>query len=233
MPAVPPPSAADSPLFRGLDAPAIAEVLRGAQARELADGAPLFLQGDPVLALFVIDRGWVRLVQHTADGEEVIVRTVGAGEIVAGVAILDKRTYPVSALCEGACRVLAWPRAGMQALVLRYPSLRTNIMATIADRMQESLSRIRELSTESVAQRVARTLVRLARENGKPHGGGTLIDQPLGRQQLADLAGASMFTASRLLAAWTRDGILETGRQRVALLAPERLRRIAEGEEPG
>lgn len=233
MPAVPPPSAADSSLFRGLDAPAITEVLRAAQTRELPGGASLFLQGDPVLSLFVIDRGWVRLVQHTADGEAVIVRTAGPGEIVAGVAILDKRTYPVSGICEGDCRVLAWTKAGMQALVLRYPSLRTNIMAAIADRMQESLSRIRELSTENVAQRVARTLMRLARENGKPHAGGTLIDQPLGRQQLADLAGASMFTASRLLAAWTRDGILETGRQRVALLAPDRLRRIAEGEEPG
>jgi CRP-like cAMP-binding protein len=233
MPAVPPPSAADSPLFRGLEPEAVAELLRAAQARELPAGASLFLQGDPVLSLFVVDRGLLRLVQNTADGEEVIVRTVGPGDIVAGVAILEKRDYPVSGICETSCRVLAWPRPRIQELVARFPLLRTNIMATIADRMQESLSRIRELSTESVAQRVARTLLRLAREHGRPQGNGTLIDQPLGRQQLADLSGASMFTASRLLAAWTREGILETGRQRVALLAPERLRRIAEGQDAG
>jgi CRP-like cAMP-binding protein len=57
--------------------------------------------------------------------------------------------------------------------------------------------------------------------------GGVRIDQPLGRQELADLAGASMFTASRLLAGWAREGILEVGRQRVVVLSPERLEAIA------
>jgi len=105
------------------------------------------------------------------------------------------------------------------------------VIGTIADRMHDSLSRIRELSTETVAQRVARALLRLARDAGRPVEGGTLIDQPLGRQELAELAGTSMFTASRLLARWAREGVLEVGRQRVVVLSPARLEGLAGDDE--
>jgi CRP-like cAMP-binding protein len=216
-------------LFAGLPAEAVAEVLRAASARHLDAGECLFLQGEDVDALYVVESGLLRLSQHTPEGEEVIVRTLGAGEIVAGVALLEKRSFPVSATCETRCRVLAWPRPRIQELAGRYPALRTNVLATIADRMQTSLSRIRELATESAPQRVARALVRLTREHGRPVAGGTLIDQPLGRQQLADLSGASMFTASRLLAGWARAGILEVGRQRVVVLSLDRLEQLAGG----
>jgi CRP-like cAMP-binding protein len=230
MPAPPPSAVASSSLFLGLPDEAVAEVLRAATVRQLAAGECLFLQGEAVEALFVVESGLLRLSQHTPEGEEVIVRTLGAGEIVAGVALLEKRSYPVSATCETRCRVLAWARPRIHELAGRYPALRTNVLATIADRMQASLSRIRELATESAPQRVARALVRLAREHGRRVEGGTLIDQPLGRQQLADLSGASMFTASRLLAAWARDGVLEVGRQRVVVRSLERLERLAGGD---
>ena len=69
----------ESPLFRGLPADAVKEVLRAAASRPLDAGECLFLQGDAVESLFVVETGLLRLTQHTADGEEVIVRTLGAG----------------------------------------------------------------------------------------------------------------------------------------------------------
>jgi CRP-like cAMP-binding protein len=216
-----------SPLLRGLGATEAEEVRRAATSRSIAAGECLFLQGDPVESLFVVESGSLRLVQHTADGEEVVVRTLGGGEIVAGVAILDKRAYPVSALAQTDCRLFVWARPRITELAARHPQIRANVLSTIADRMQEALSRVRELATESVAQRVARALVRLAKSHGRPVPDGVLIDQPLGRQELADLAGASMFTASRLLAGWARDGILDVGRQRVVVRSLDRLEALA------
>jgi CRP-like cAMP-binding protein len=218
---------AASALCRGLAADAVTEVSRSSGVVELAAGEWLFLQGETVESLFVIESGVLRLVQHTPAGEEVVVRTLGRGEIVAGVALLEKRTYPVSAIAQTDCRILVWPRALIGELAARHPLLLSNVLGTIANRMQDSLSRIRELSTESVAQRVARALVRLVREHGRRVDEGTLIDQPLGRQELADLSGASMYTASRLLAGWSRDGILAVGRKRVVVRSMDRLEAIA------
>jgi CRP-like cAMP-binding protein len=221
------PGAAESSLFGGLAPEVVTEVLGAATVRELVPGESLFLQGDEVSALYVVDTGRLKLAQVTAEGEEVVVGTLGAGAILAGVAVLDKRVLPVSALAVVPSRVYAWPRALALELVARHPTLRTNVLTTIADRMQGSLRRIRELSTESAGQRVARVLLRLTRESGRPVDTGTLIDQPLGRQEVAELAGASMFTASRLLAQWAREGILEVGRQRVVVRSLDRLIELA------
>lgn len=226
------PSGAGSPLFRGLAPAVVAEVLSSAAVRRFAAGEQVFLQGDPVTALYVVESGRLKLSQVTAEGEEVVVRTLSEGAIVAGVALLDKRKLPVSATAVTDCAVLLWPRARILELAARHPILRMNVLSTIADRMQDSLSRIRELSTDSVARRVARALLRLARENGRSTERGILIDHALGRQELAELAGASMFTASRLLARWAREGVLEVGRQRVVVVAPGRLEELAgAGEE--
>lgn len=220
-----------SPLFHGMEADAISEVLAAASVRTLAVGESLFLQGDPVEALYVVESGRLKLSQVTPEGEEVVVRTAGEGAILAGVAVLGKRVLPVTGVAVTAARVLVWPRERAQELASRHPQLRDNVLQTIADRMQESLSRIRELSTESAGRRVARALLRLAREHGRPEGGRVPIDHRLGRQELADLAGTSMFTASRLLALWAREGILEVGRQRVVVRRIAELERLAGGDD--
>jgi CRP-like cAMP-binding protein len=227
VPADPVSSAAGSPLLRGLAQAEVEAVLAAATARRTAEGEVLFIQGGPVEALYVVESGLVRLSQTSAEGDEVVVRTIGPGGIIAGIAILEKRTLPVTATVVAAGRVLLWRRPVIQALAARHPAIRLNVLATIADRMQDSLSRLREVSTENVGQRVARALLRLARESGRAVDGGTLIDRKLGRQELAQLAGASMFTASRLVAEWARDGVLEVGRQRVIVRSLVRLAQLA------
>lgn len=218
------------PLFRGFAPALVDEILVAASSRRLAVGEALFRQGDPVEALFVVESGRLKLAQVTPDGEEVVVGTVGPGAILAGVAVLEKRILPVSAVAVSPSRVLVWLRPRILELAARHPLLRMNVVNFIADRMQQSLTRIRELATEHVGQRVARALLKLARESGRQVPAGTLIDQPLGRQELAELAGTSMFTASRLIARWAREGVLEVGRQRVVVRALDRLERLA-GDE--
>jgi len=222
---------ADSPLFGGLEADAILEVVAAGSTRRLEAGEALFRQGDAVDSLQVIESGRIKLSQLSVEGEEVVVCTLGPGEIVAGVALLDKRIFPVSGIAVADTLVRLWSRDRIQELAVRYPKLRTNVMATIADRMHGSLSRIRELATEKASQRVARALLRLASDTGREVENGVLIDRPLGRQDVADLAGASMYTASRLLARWAREGVLEVGRQRVVVRSMRRLERIAGAHE--
>jgi len=228
-----PGAVAGAQLFRGLDPEAVAEIVAAAVERRLAAGRALFLQGDPVEALYLVASGRLKMAKVTEAGDEVVVRVLGPGEIAAGVALLDRRTLPVTATALTDCAVLVWPRERALELAAAHPLLRANAVATIADRMQESLERISELSTETAGQRVARALLRLTRQHGRPVAEGVLIDQPLGRQQLADLAGTSMYTTSRLLAGWARDGVLAVGRQRVVVRSLPALERLARSADPG
>jgi CRP-like cAMP-binding protein len=58
---------------------------------------------------------------------------------------------------------------------------------------------------------------------------------PLSRQDLAEMAGTTLSTVSRLISRWEAAGVVETGRGWILLLGPERLVAIAEElpEPPG
>jgi CRP/FNR family transcriptional regulator, nitrogen oxide reductase regulator len=98
-----------------------------------------------------------------------------------------------------------------------------------AARLHEAHNRIRELSTERVQQRIARSLLRLVEKVGvKEEGGAIRIDMRLSRQDLAQMNGATLETVSRTLTAWEQKGIVQSGREHITLLKPHQLVTIAE-----
>jgi CRP/FNR family transcriptional regulator, nitrogen oxide reductase regulator len=158
----------------------------------------------------------------------VLVRFVGPGEICAGVSALEGSTYPVTAQAVEPVRLLLWPRDALREMCGRFPQIQTNILRAITGHLQDSMSRARELATERVAQRVARNLLRLVRQSGREVDGGLLIGHPLSRQELAEMAGTTLYTVSRLLSQWEAEGIVEAGRKKVLVRSIGRLAEMAE-----
>jgi CRP-like cAMP-binding protein len=112
------------------------------------------------------------------------------------------------------------------------PYLNFGVMKLMADYIQEMQTRYRELATERVERRLALTLLRLASQIGKRvQENDPSIELPLTRQDLAEASGSTMFTVSRTLAEWERQGLVETGRGRVLIRNPHGLVKIAEGVE--
>ena len=95
--------------------------------------------------------------------------------------------------------------------------------------IQEMQERYRELVTEKVEQRIARVLLRLAGQSGKRVEAGVLIELPFSRQDLAEMAGTTLYTVSRILSAWEKQGLITSGRERVTLTNPHAVMRLAEG----
>ena len=56
-----------------------------------------------------------------------------------------------------------------------------------------------------------------------------VIDFPVTRQDIAEMAGTTLHTASRVMSAWEERGIVRSGRRKVTVLAAQRLLAIAEG----
>ena len=71
--------------------------------------------------------------------------------------------------------------------------------------------RFRERVTERVERRVARMLLRLTTQTGTRREGGG-IEILLSRQDLAEMSGTTLFSVSRILSDWERQGLVETGR---------------------
>ena len=154
-------AASSSRLFQAMAAPDSQAVLQAGTHRSLHKGQVLIRQGEPASAFFLMERGYLKLTQLTPEGAEVIVRFVGPGDPVAGVAALGEAPYPVTATACDAVDALAWSRGQLADLLARYPQLKTNILREMTAHMDDALTRLRELATLDVRQRLAHTLLRL------------------------------------------------------------------------
>jgi CRP-like cAMP-binding protein len=54
------------------------------------------------------------------------------------------------------------------------------------------------------------------------------IDFPISRQDIAEMTGTTLYTASRVLSSWDERGLVESGRQRIIIRDPHKLFMLAE-----
>ena len=219
---------ADVALFRGLDGSARADVVASGARTRRARGVRIFRQGAPAHFFYMLNEGRVKLTQLTSDGQLVLLRLVVPGEAFGGIAAFGNRKYPVSAEAVDDCTVTAWNGRTIDRLLRRYPQLAINLIEFLSERLHDMQSRYEELATQQVERRLARTLLRLVRRVGRRVDGGVLIDVRLSRQELAEMAGTSLFTASRILKRWQDAGVIRSQRQRILVRHPHGLVGIAE-----
>lgn len=215
-------------LFKDLPPDSLREVYRACREERRTAGEFFFFQGDPAEHVFVLVEGRVKLGQVTADGQQITMRIIGDWVLFGLVGAIPGSTYPVSAEVVEDARAYSWSHAVLQELIQRYPSISQNAMGLMAGHVNEFQDRLRELASERVERRLARALLRLARQAGKKTAEGVEIDFPLSRQDLAEMSGTTLFTASRILSEWERKGLVRAGRERVVILHTHGLVSIAE-----
>ena len=215
-------------LLRGLSDLELQAVLVEAHIQKLADGAFFFLESDPAEKSYILLNGKVKLGQVTEVGQQVILGYLIPGRVFGIISILKKVTYPVSAQAVGDCQALVWDQATMNRLMDTYPRMGLNALRIMAGQIREFQNTIRDLSTQRVEQRIARAVLRLARQSGRKIEAGVLIDLPLTRQDLAEMTGTTLYTVSRILTEWEAQGLVQSKRQRVVICAPHGLVKIGE-----
>ncbi len=216
-----------NPVFAQLDDAALDVVLAEATIRTVAPGDIVVRQGDAASAFGVLAGGRAKMIQVTADGRQILLRYIVAGQEFGLIAALPDLAYPLTIEAVDECLVLYWPGATLAAYFGRYPQLALNALQIMVLRNQELQARYRELLTERVEQRLARALLRLAQVTGSCDKDGTLITLPLTREDLAELVGTTLYTVSRTLSQWDQAGLVNTGRERVVVTDAAGLEAIA------
>lgn len=212
------------PIFRGLRPEEVMRIHALGRRHKVAEGEWLFQQGQPATTMFLLAEGRVRVTQAGPGGQQVVLHLVGPGEMFGCSAMLRERQYPGSAEVIAPGCVERFDEAAIRAIDQDYPEVTRNALALLAGRIRDLRVRYREAITERVEPRIAHTLLRLVEQAGVPDArGGRRIALRLSRQDLAELAGTTMYTVSRTLTAWEEKGIVEIGRQRVCVRDPAAL----------
>jgi CRP-like cAMP-binding protein len=198
--------------------------------RSIEEGEFFFFQGDPSEYIYVLTRGQVKLLQSNPNGKQANIRTILPWEMFAVLAAVQKEaTYPASAQAIQDSAALVTKSEILGKMMQTHPYLAVGLTHLMTSLIQDIHARYRELATERVEQRIARTLLRLASQIGeRVQRETTMVDLSFNRQDLAEMTGTTLFTVSRTLSEWEKMGFIEAGRERVRIKNPHELERVAE-----
>lgn len=219
---------ASTEIFRSLPSVTLEEVRRTAFRKRVAKKEALYHQGDEATNFYIVVVGRLRATQTTAEGGQVALRYLGPGEMAGYAALAGIPAYPGTVVAVDDTHLFAWPVSAIRQLMAKYAQIAMNAVAVLGSRYQETQSRLRELSTETVERRIAHTLLRLAHQAGRRTSRGIEISFPMSRQDLAELAGTTLHTVSRTLSAWEKEGIVLSAHRHIIVCRHEALTAITE-----
>lgn len=219
------------PIFAECSSEQIDDILREARPARFAKNANVFEQGEQAAHFFLLLHGRIKACKLTPAGEEVVIRFIAPGEMFGVAMAIGRDAYPATAAAVVDSLVLAWPNSAWPSLLARNPALAVNTMRTLGARLEESQTRVMEMSTEAVERRVAHAILRLVNQAGRKTDDGVLIDFPISRQDIARMTGTTLYTVSRIMSAWEALGLVSSSRQQVVVRDPHRLYLLAESSE--
>jgi CRP/FNR family transcriptional regulator, nitrogen oxide reductase regulator len=215
-------------LFAGLELATIADLAARFRARQVPRAGFIFMEGELASALHVAPEGRVKIVRETAAGKQVILRLIQPAEVFGVSGGWGGAMYPASAQALDAAVVLQLPTRDLAALIEAHAELALALIRELGTRLREAESRILDLQTEGAEARLARAVLRLAGSAEHTEVASRGVEAlALTRQDLADLTGTTLSTASRTLSAWHRQGIVLALREKVAVRDRPALEKIA------
>lgn len=163
----------------------------------------LFEEGSPGTHLLTIRSGLVKLVRYQSDGTQRIIRLLTSGDI-AGLEITANPTYDSTAIAVTdvqACRI---PQPVIARLEAQSPRLHSQLLRKWHEALKQADDFIADLASGSARQRLARLLLQLSH-----HGAVQSVMLP-SREDVGAMLGITTETASRAVAAFRREGLLES-----------------------
>lgn len=213
-------------LFRGLDPAVVQSVIADARKRTFRRGDVVFHEGDPGESFQVVERGHFACRLTTREGQECIFRVFGPGEVFGRLSagpLQAVRAMTIVSLDDSATLELF--RRQLDALRAEHPIVNDALIGMAGLEARRLGDRLLEALFVDAERRVRRRLIELAEQYRDPDTGLTVV--PLTQDEIAQLAGTTRVTVSRVLAQERRDGTIAARRRTIAMLDLAELKRRA------
>jgi CRP-like cAMP-binding protein len=213
------------PIFADLEAKELDKVAKLGTRQKYKRGNIVVLEQESGAALFVILSGKVKVVRMDEDGREVILSMFGPGEFFGEMSLLDGLARSASVVATMKSDLLMIHRRDFLELLHEFPQVSISLLAELAMRLRKADMQIKGLSLKDAAGRVANVLLMLSDDVGVFRQGKVEIaDLPL-QQDIANMAGTSRETVSRMLHQFIRDGQIQLKGNKLTIMDYEAFRK--------
>ena len=193
-------------------APATLERLaRNAVHRKVSAGTVMFSERSPCAGFPLVLGGSARIVQRYANGRELQLYRIKAGEscLLSGSCLLGAKDYSASGIADDDLEVLVVPAHEFKALVAEDEVFRTYVFSLFGERLAALLQLVEAIAYQKLDQRLAALLL------SHPRDAAATLHAT--HQELADELGSVREIVTRLLRSFEDRGWVELGRERIVL----------------
>lgn len=214
-------------LLESLSEEQISVVQERLQRRCLTAGQTLFVQGERCEHLHIVQDGTIRLrCEDEARGERTL-EIVSEGHVLGEVGVFLSIPYPCSAEAVQDSMVASLHRDELRRLIDSVPGFGWQMLRLLSKRLVGTHLHVQALASPDVRGRVGAVLLHLTRDAADPKKGGP-VTLRVRQEELAQMAGVTRETVSRVLGEWSRAGLLVVGRGRLTIPDPNRLQALIE-----
>lgn len=205
------------PALGSMTAAALDRVLDEAMVRTVPAGTVMFDESNPCQAFPMLVEGTISVSKRAANGRELQLYRVVPGEscLLTSSCLLGNVPYSARGTAESEATVVALPPDLFNRLVAEHEPFRTYIFSLFAERISDLMQLVEAVAFHRLDQRLAALLLGKGRTIQTTH------------QQLAEELGSVREIVSRLLKSFAEQGLVALSRERIEVLNPQELRRIA------
>lgn len=213
-------------LFAGLDEEALRGLSLACTRRVYGRGQYLWYQGDDGDRLVIVVSGLVKIVLTSAQGDEVVLNTLGRYESVGELAILDGSPRSAAVVAVEPATVLMLSRPMLIETMGRHPAVLDAVLCALGALVRRLTEQTGDLIFLDLGGRLAKLLLQLG-QNCSPTEGGVVLDLGLSQSDLAAMVGATRQAVNRVLQLLAARGLISVDGRVIVLRDLPGLRRRA------
>ena len=178
------------------------------KTRKYPKNSMIILEEEMGDVVFIVMSGTIKITRVNDEGKEVILAMLGSGEVFGEMAILDGESRSANALSQENCEVVTINREDFLNLLKTNNKVSLNLMTEFAIRLRKSDQQIEALSLDDAEHRIGVSILNLAEELGVIRQGVVTVDNLPYQQDIANMAGTSRETVSRVMKIFEDRGLI-------------------------
>ncbi len=145
--------------------------------KEFAQGTVLFREGEPGKEMYVVQQGRIHISKRAGEVEKILA-TLGPGEFVGEMSILNNKPRSATATCADLCKLLVIDAKTFEAMIRGNAEIAVRMIKKLSDRLAEANEQIENLLFADASSRVVHYLATAAEKVPKGPTGHRLSIKP-------------------------------------------------------
>lgn len=197
-----------SPLFQGMQPEELDTILGFATERRVRRGQMIVQKGDEGSSMMAVLSGRVRISAVNAEGKEVTLNVINQGEVFGEIALLDGQPRSADAYAIEDTSLLVVERRHFMPFLASNQTLATRLLAVLCEKLRSTSLALEQIALFDLEARLARLILKLAADYGRPSADGTRIEMKLSQRDISNLVASSRESVNKQLGHWRDSGVL-------------------------